>query len=132
VTEYQAAIALTSDTGLLAQTFANLGAAQRSLGDDTKARYSFEESLRLNPNQYNAWLGLGLLSQKQGELQEAILDLSRSVELQPTAQGYFQLGKALQQTSRPAEALNAFEEALKISPDMAEAQHATDELRVAH
>jgi len=131
LTEYQAAIALTSDTGLLAQTYANLGAAQRALGYDTQARDSFGEALRLNPNQYNAWLGLGLLAQKQGKLQEAIFDLSHSVELQPNAQGYFQLGNALEQAGRPAEALSAFEEALRISPDMTEAQHAADDLRKA-
>jgi tetratricopeptide (TPR) repeat protein len=54
--------------------------------------------LRFNPNQFNAWLGLGLLAQKQGKLDEAISDLSRSVELQPTAQGYFELGHTLAQT----------------------------------
>jgi Flp pilus assembly protein TadD len=132
VTQYEAAIALTSDAGLLAQTYANLGAAERALGDDTQARGSFEESLRLNPNQYNAWLGLGLLAQKEGKLPEAVLDLSRSVELQPTPEGYLQLGRVLAQTNRSAEALAAFHEALKIAPEMTEAQQAAESLRGLH
>jgi tetratricopeptide (TPR) repeat protein len=132
VTQYEAAIALTSDAGLLAQTYANLGAAQRARGDDTQARGSFDESLRLNPNQYNAWLGLGLLAQKEGKLPEAALDLSRSVKLQPTPEGYLQLGRVLAQTNRDAEALAAFHEALKIAPEMTEAQQAAESLRGLH
>ena len=40
VKEYEAAIAMTSDSGLLAQTYANLGAAHRELGDDERAQSS--------------------------------------------------------------------------------------------
>jgi Tfp pilus assembly protein PilF len=129
VIQYQTALALTSDAGLLAQTYANLGVAQRSLGEDTEARNSFNQSLGLNSQQYNAWLGLGLLAQKEGKAQEAILDLSRSVELQPTAEGYLQLGRVFAQTNRRAEALAAYEQALKISPEMPEAQQALDALK---
>jgi protein O-mannosyl-transferase len=132
VMEYQAAIALTSDPGLLAQSYANLGAAQRAMGDDAQARNSFAESLRINPKQFNAWLGLGLLAQKEGKLDEAIVDLARSVESHPTAEGYLQLGRALAQANRDAEALSAYEQALKISPDMTEAQQAAAVLREQH
>jgi len=124
VAEYEAAVELTSDPGLLAQTYANLGAAHRALGEDEQARLSFEQSLRLNPNQPNAWLGLGLLAQKQGKLDEAISDLSRSVELQPSAREYFELGRTLAQAGHAPEALDAYQQALKISPDFVEAQQA--------
>ena len=46
---------------MLAATYANLGAAYRKLGEDEKARTSYDQALRLNPNQYNAYLGLGEL-----------------------------------------------------------------------
>jgi protein O-mannosyl-transferase len=36
VAEYEAAVELTSDPGLLAQTYANLGAAHRALGEDER------------------------------------------------------------------------------------------------
>jgi tetratricopeptide (TPR) repeat protein len=129
VAQYEAAIGLTSDPGLLAQTYANLGATHRALGEDEQAHKSFDQSLRLNPNQFHAWLGLGLLAQKQGKFDEAISDLSRSVELQPTAHGYFELGRALGQAGRFPDALDAYQQALKISPDLVEAQQAADALR---
>jgi protein O-mannosyl-transferase len=129
VTEYESAIALTSDSGLLAQTHANLGAAQRALGNDVAARRSFDEALRLNPNQANAWLGLGLLARGQGSLDEAIRDLSRSTELGPSGEAYLQLGRTLEQANRRSEALAAYEQALKISPEMTQAQQAADALR---
>ena len=127
--QYEAAVELTSDPGLLAQAYANLGSAHHAQGEDELAQKSFEQSLRFNPNQFNAWLGMGLLAQKQGKLDEAVSDLSRSVELQPSAQGYFELGRTLAQAGHIPEALNAYEQALKISPDLVEAQQAADALR---
>jgi len=51
------------------------------------------------------------------------------VELQPTAQAYFELGRVLAQTGHVPEAVNAYQQALKISPDLVEAQQAADALR---
>ncbi len=129
ITQYETAVQLTSDPGLLAQTYSNLGAAERALGEDEQAQKSFEQALRLNPNQFNAWLGLGLLAQKQGKFDEAITDLSRSVELRPTAQGYFELGRTLAKAGHIPEALDAYQRALQITPDFVEAQQAADALR---
>ena len=129
VAQYEAAVHLTNDPGFLAQTYANLGAAERALSEDEQARASFDQSLRMNPNQFNAWLGLGLLAQKQGKLDEAVSDLSRSVELQPSAQGYFELGLSLAQAGHFPEARNAYQQALQISPDFVDAQRALDALQ---
>jgi protein O-mannosyl-transferase len=129
VEEYQTAIALTSDPGLLAQTYANLGAAHRALAENEQAHQDFEQSLRLNPGQYNAWLGEGLLARGQGHADEAISDINRSLELQPTAQGYFELGRTLAQAGRKPEALDAYEQALKLAPNYTDAQQAADALR---
>jgi Tfp pilus assembly protein PilF len=129
IAQYQAAIALTSDPGLLAQTYANLGAAQRSLGQDDDAHQSFQQALRLNPEQFNAWLGEALLARKRGHTEEAIRDISRSIELQPTAEAYLELGRTLAHSGRTAAALDAYQQALKINPDFTEAQQAADVLR---
>lgn len=127
--QYNRVIALTSDPALLAQVYANRGSVLRDLGDDASARQSLDEALRLNPNQFNAWLGLGLLAEKQGGYEEAAFDLGRSVELQPTAEGYLQLGRVLAQINRKSDAIAAYGNALKIDPEMTEAQQAAAALR---
>ena len=129
IAEYRTAISLTGDPGLLAETHANLGAAFRTIGKDEKARSEFQHALNLNADQFNAWLGLGLLARKQGDLNEATRDLSRSLEIRPTASGYLELGRTLAQAGHPTQALMAYEEALKLAPDLAEAQQAIDALQ---
>src|SRR4051812_30530235 len=72
IVQHNRAISLTSDAGLLASTYANLGTAYRKLGEDEKARESYDHALRLNASQSNAYLGLGQLLEKQNRLDEAI------------------------------------------------------------
>ncbi len=126
--QYNRTISLTSDAGLLAATYANLGAAYRKLGEDEKARDSYDQALKLNPNQSNAYLGLGQLLEKQNRLDDAISNYSKSVELRPTDTGFLLLGHALESAGRRPQALAAYQAALKLSPDLAEAQHAVDTL----
>jgi Tfp pilus assembly protein PilF len=121
-------ISLTSDPGLLAATYANLGSAYRALGADSDARENYEHALRLHSGQDNAYLGLGQLLEKQNKLAEAISNYSRAVELRPTDRGFLFLGHALANAGHRAEALAAYQQALKISPDLVEAQHAVDQL----
>jgi Flp pilus assembly protein TadD len=120
--------ALTSDAGLVASAYANLGTAYRNFGDQFKARQSYEEALRVNPNQSNAWLGMGLLFEEQGNLQQAAMDIARAAEIQADPQTYFLLGRTMARLNRNAEARVAFENALKLQPEFAEAQRALDAL----
>jgi len=131
IAQYDSALALTSDAGLRAQVYANLGAARRELGEDDLALQNFDKALQLNPNQANAWLGMGLLAQKQGRFDEAIVDFSRSINLQPTGEAWLDLGRSLQQTGRTPEALDAYRRALQVSPGLAEAQRAMESLTAA-
>jgi Tfp pilus assembly protein PilF len=128
VEQYDRAIHLTSDPGLLAATYANLGNACRKLGQDAQAQESYDQALRMNPGQFNAYLGLGQLQEKRNQLEDAIRSYSRSVELRPTNEGFLLLGHALESAGRRPEALAAYESALKLSPGLPEAQHAVDAL----
>jgi protein O-mannosyl-transferase len=132
IEQYETTISLTLDGPLLSNTYANLGTTERLLGEDDQAQKSFEQSLRLNPNQSIAWLGLGLLAEKRGEIGDAITDLSHSVEIQPTAEAYFHLGRLLTQVGYVAEAIDAYEHCLQIEPNLTEAQQAIDTLRKQH
>ena len=129
IPQYKFAASLASDTRLRATAYANLGTAYYDLGEDAKAEASFEQALRLNPGQVNAWLGMVLLAQKQGKLDDEISALVHLLELQPSGQGYLQLGRMLVRANHRAAALAAFEQALRIAPDMPEARQAAEELR---
>jgi Flp pilus assembly protein TadD len=71
---------------------------------------------------------LGELLEKQSRLDDAISNYSKAVGLRPTDTGFLLLGRALERTGRRSEALAAYQGALKLSPDMPEAQHAVDAL----
>jgi len=128
IQQYHTTIELTSDRLLLASAYANQGTAYRDLGDDRDARDSYDQALKLNPAQFNAYLGLGRLLEQAGNLTEAIANYTQSVELRPTDEGYIFLGRALQAAGRRQEALAAYQAALKIAPASAEAQQAVDAL----
>jgi protein O-mannosyl-transferase len=128
VAEYEAAVQLTSDPGLRARTYANLGAAQFALGEDEKSQMSFEQSLRLNPHLSAPWFGLGLLARKQGKLQEAIDYMQYSINVQPTAGAYFELGQTFVQAGQIDMARGAYRQALRIDPAFTQAQQAADTL----
>jgi protein O-mannosyl-transferase len=115
---------LSTDPFMLALTHANLGSAYRDLGIESAALENYNEAIKINPNQFNAYFGRGELFEKQGKLADAIRDFSKSLDLQPTAQGYLVLGQALAQAGRGDEAHTAFEQAIKISPNSKEAQQA--------
>jgi Flp pilus assembly protein TadD len=124
ITQYESAIQLTSDQGLLAATYANLGSAYRELGETDKADESFDHALHLNATQFNAYLGRGILREREGQLDGAIADYTRSTEIQPTTEAYLRLGHALERAGRAAEARSAYELALRLDPDSAEAKQA--------
>lgn len=128
IEQYKLAAGLASDARVRATAYTNLGIANFDLTDDAKAKANFEQALRSNPSQLDAWLGLTLLAQRQGNLEEEIRAFSRMLALQPTGKGYLQLGRLLAQANRRAEAAAAFEQALKIEPDMIEARAAAEQL----
>ena len=127
--QYEAAVGLTSDPGLLAQTYANLGTVYLGLGEPTKAYESFHNSLHLNPAQSNAWLGLGKLAARKVERRKPLITFRVPSKLNPQQMLFFNWRRCLAQTGRTAEALDAYNQAIKISPDLTQAQKAADALR---
>ena len=129
IPQYEIAASLTTDTRVLATTYANLGSAFADVGRYAKAHMAFDKSIRLNPNRFNTWVGMGLLAEREGKVEEAIHDFARSIQLQPSDQAYLELGRTLAQSGRTEQAIVAYQLALQISPNLAEAQQAIDALR---
>ena len=128
IEQYETAIRLTNNTGLLVDTYTNLGEAYRQLGDYARSRESFDHALQLDSSRFNIWLGTGNLALDEKRLDDAIRDFSHSLELQPTVGGYLHLGRALVLVNRRPEALMAYQQALQLSPNSEEAEQAVASL----
>jgi len=128
IQQYQIVVHLACTPGLRALEYANLGSAYRRLGNLVQAKESFDQALQLDSSVPNTWMGMGDMALEQGKPDEAIQDFSQAVQLQPTAEGYLHLGRALRQDNRPSNALAAYRQALKLSPHLSEAQRAADAL----
>jgi tetratricopeptide (TPR) repeat protein len=111
----QAILRLTSDRALRALTFNNLGLDYRCLRDYVHARESYAAALSLQPDSARAFIGLGVIAQRTGDIAEAVRNFSRAVEVEPTDLEYLLLAQALEQTGEHAAAQAALEESRKRS-----------------
>jgi tetratricopeptide (TPR) repeat protein len=132
IQQYETVVRLTDSPHLSAVVYANLGSAYLQSGDYTKAQDSFARALLLDPDVPTIWMGMGNLALDHGEVDDAIRDFSRALELQPSLEEYLSLGRALAQANRRPEALAAYQQALKLAPDSADAQRAVDSLSGDH
>jgi tetratricopeptide (TPR) repeat protein len=124
IKQYEAAIQLTNNPGLLVNTYTNLGSAYRQMGDYERSQQSLNHALQLDPTRFNVWLQLGNLALDEGQADPAIQDLSHSIALQPTPEGYLQLSRALELGGHHAEATSAHDEAVRLSNDKGAADQA--------
>jgi tetratricopeptide (TPR) repeat protein len=119
IQEYEIAIPLVSDPNMRVSSYATLGRLYGELGQYSKARASYQEALRINPERSDARDGLA-----QVELSDAIRNVAES----PSGESYFRLGQILQQQGRAPEAQAAYKRALKLNPKLGEAEKALSAL----
>jgi protein O-mannosyl-transferase len=110
VEEYQTAIQSTFDDKVQARSYESLGALYSALGDYSKARESYKQALRADPE----WGG-GMIAH-----------LKQSIATQPSATAYLQLGIVLERTGQMASARDAYKAALKLDPTLEEAKQSLD------
>jgi tetratricopeptide (TPR) repeat protein len=123
IEQFEAFIRLNQEPRELISAYRGLGVAYAALGNRTKARESFRQALRLNPEGQTELYNLSLL-----EIQDGVDKMSRLVSMHPSAQGYLQLGQLLQEDRLIADAQVAYRKALRLNPDLAEAKEALRQL----
>jgi tetratricopeptide (TPR) repeat protein len=116
-----------------------VGMILQKQGDLRGAREAFEEALRVDPEHPGSNYNLGLLLAKEGERdpsqarfvafrelaerRERLESLEERVRWDPNnARFYFDLGQEYSRQKRTREALQAFQRALEIDPDLAAAE----------
>jgi tetratricopeptide (TPR) repeat protein len=110
---------MISDPHMRLDTYETLGRLYSELGQYSKARASYQEVLRIDPQHANAKEGL-----EKVELSDAIRTAAES----PSGESYLRLGQILQQEGRAPEAQSAYEQALVLNPKLDEARRTLDSL----
>jgi tetratricopeptide (TPR) repeat protein len=119
IVEYETAIPLVSNPNMLVPAYNTLGRLYAEIGNYDKARASYQQALRIDPNRSDPRDGLAKV-----ELSDAM----RNVAEAPSAEAYLRLGQVLQQANRIAEARAAYEQALQLNPKLGDARKALDAL----
>ena len=119
IAQYEAAIPLTSDPAMRVEAYEILGRLYSQVGQYSHAQTSYEQALKIDPQQSKARSGLAKI-----ELSDAI----RQVAEGPSAEGYLRLGRIFQENGRVEEAEAAYKQALKLNSKLGEARQALDVL----
>jgi protein O-mannosyl-transferase len=122
ISEYESALRLTADPETRADTYSDLGSAYRQIRDYERARENFTAALQIDPNQYMALIGMGLLAQKQGDPSAAIRYYSLVLSRAPTDVAYILLAKAEALAGHVAEAQAAASKAAQLTTDLDQAR----------
>jgi protein O-mannosyl-transferase len=133
VEQYQRVIAMTQKTAQLnaptrAKTFRNMGLAYRELGDVGDAQESFQQAVNLNPNDGEAWLGLGIMAHKSGDLSTAIQAYSHALKVESLDWVCVLLAQALEQSGRKDEARDAMQKASLLSQNFEQTQRVAEKV----
>jgi Flp pilus assembly protein TadD len=128
IEECDSVLRAADDPKVQAVAWSELGQAHLQLRHYDQAAQSYQNALRLNPEDEMALIGSGLLALRQEQPGAAASQLSHVVKIDPSDVNLLLYAQALRRAGRNAEADSASAEALKISPDLSEAQIAAQQL----
>lgn len=94
------------------------------VGDQHSAVYHFKEVIRLDPLRAGAYINLGAVYNRLGQLEDALATLKRGLQLDVNrAEGYYNLGLVYRQLGQLDMAVNAYREAVRLNPRMHDAHY---------
>lgn len=128
---YRKAAEMARNPKVKARAYNNLGYAYKDIGDLADAQTSLQSAVATDPEFVGAWISLGLVAQRAGDLPLAVSSYSRAMQIHPSDFGYLLLAGALQAGGDQAQAASARQKATRLSNDLITAQHYADKL-LAH
>jgi tetratricopeptide (TPR) repeat protein len=128
IDRYNTVLRRAIEPSIRATAFANLGSIYRGVGDYPRARENYDSALRINPDLPIALVGSGLLAQKGWDYSLATAQYEHAMRAEPSSVGYLLLAKALQQSGHSAEAMQALQQAQRLSSNLQDDQKIADGL----
>jgi tetratricopeptide (TPR) repeat protein len=124
IAKYKEALEYAQDPSIKGRILTDLGSAYERLLDLATARQYYREALKLGPkNAPAAFTGFA-----RTYTDEQIVDLTRTLAAQPTAQGYWKLGQLQESVASNGDAIASYRRALQIDAKFQAAQDAVDRL----
>ncbi|HZZ78718.1 MAG TPA: tetratricopeptide repeat protein [Gemmataceae bacterium] len=94
------------------------------LGDTHSSVYHFKEVIRLDPLRAGAFINLGAVYNRLGQLEDALTTLRRGIQLDANrAEGYYNIALVYRQLGQLDMAVNAYREAVRLNPKMYDAHY---------
>ena len=118
----KAALAAASDPRLRQVAWTQLGRAHLELRHYNEAAESYQQALRLAPDNQEALIGSGLLALRSGDLTLSVADFSQATKESASDVNFLLLAQALRRGGRRTEADQALAQAQKISASLGQAQ----------
>jgi tetratricopeptide (TPR) repeat protein len=135
---YANVLRLATDAQIRASAYANLGTVYFALRDYPQAQQNFDSATKLKRVFPVALLDMGLIAQKSAQKAVQRTDeddwnraagyFAQFVALEPSDVGYLLLANALRQAGRPDDANLAYQQAQRVSNDIAVAQQRAAQL----
>jgi Flp pilus assembly protein TadD len=116
-----------SDVTFRGTALSHLGSAYMQKGNQGLAREAYNQAIQVNPRDSEALVGIGLLA-FQSDPELAVTEFSRAFQAQPSDVGLLLLAAALQKTGHTVESQAVYERVKRVSPNLARAQAAADQL----
>ena len=118
IEQYQKAAQGPINAQMRAAVLGQIGSAYIQMQDFDHAKLSYESALQVNPNDVVALLATGLLAERDGNFNRAIVQLNHAMKVETTDVGLLLLADALRRAGRSKEAEATEELAQRTSPDL--------------
>jgi protein O-mannosyl-transferase len=127
--EYQLAIHTSVVPAEAAQAHNNLAVLDLQTSRIPEALAEFDSAIALNPSEQNSYIGRGTIELQQGRLDPAIADFTQAANVAPSPLANLWLGRAYELKGNSSAAIAAYENAVRLAPNFAEAQSRLNVLR---
>jgi tetratricopeptide (TPR) repeat protein len=95
-----------------ADAYLNRGLAERGASHRTEALADFDRALDLDPSLTQAYNARGQIYLENGDVQQTIRDCSKSIQVSPTVDAYYQRGEAYEKLGEHQKAIADFDAAI--------------------